>query len=365
MRVYHLIKSLGRGGAEMLLPEGLREAGPDTTYAVGYFLPHKDALVGAIQDRGAEVHCFGGVSAGQILARVPAVVREIRRFRPDVIHCHLPLAGVAGRLAGRLTNTPVVYTEHNLQPRYHPLTFRANRATWRLQKRVIACSADVARSIHEHIGDRVPVQVVQNGVATEHFRRDPAAGEAIRRRLGIPADGRVMATVAVFRTQKRLTTWLEVAARVLAEDPRAHFLLVGDGPLRGEVEAAVARLGLQERVHLPGLLEDVRPWLSAADVYVMSSEFEGLPVALLEAMACGLPAVSTEVGGIGEVVAEGVQGHLVHRDEPLSLVRPVLELFADDVRRESLGLAARERVVEGFGMARMMGELEAIYRDVR
>lgn len=364
MRVYHLIKSLGRGGAEMLLPEGLREAGPGTAYGVGYFLPHKDALVPAIRARGAHVHCFGGVSGRQILTRIPQVAREIRAFEADVVHCHLPLAGVAGRLAGRLTNTPVVYTEHNLQPRYHPLTFRANRATWRMQERVVACSEDVARSIHEHIGARVPVQVVQNGVATEHFQRDHEAGRALRERLGVPSDARVMTTVAVFRTQKRLHRWLEVAADVLASDPRAHFFLVGDGPLRDEVHQNVQRLGLSERVHLPGLIEDVRPWLSASDVYVMSSEFEGLPVALLEAMSTGLPAVTTDVGGIGEVLAHGEQGFLVPRDEVRELAPFVLRLFEDDALRSTHGEAARRRVVEGFGMKRMMGELESMYRDV-
>ncbi|MCA9571703.1 MAG: glycosyltransferase, partial [Myxococcales bacterium] len=278
--------------------------------------------------------------------------------------CHMPLAGVVGRLVGRITGIPVVYTEHNLQPRYHKATFLANKATWGMQRRVVACSEDVARSIHEHIGHHVPVQVVQNGVATERFRKDPDAGAAVRASLGVPEDARVMSTVAVFRTQKRLTTWLEVARAVLDADDRAHFFLVGDGPLRAEVEAAVDALDLRGRVHLPGLLEDVRPWLSASDVYVMSSEFEGLPVALLEAMSCELPAVTTDVGGINEVVRTGTEGTLVHRDRPLDLAPAVLELFADDGLRASRAAAARARVVEGFGMGRMMGELEAIYREV-
>jgi glycosyltransferase involved in cell wall biosynthesis len=363
MRVYHLIKSLGRGGAEMLLPEGIRATSDRVDYRVGYFLPHKDALVETLERTNTDVVCFDAVHPAQILRRVPTVARDVLRFRADVVHCHLPWAGVAGRLVGRLARVPVVYTEHNLQPRYHRATFRANQATWRLQDRVIACSEDVARSIHTHIGRHVPVRVVQNGVATGHFQRDEAAGAALRAQLGIPPDAPVMATVAVFRTQKRLTTWLEVAQRVRAALPDAHFLLVGDGPLRADVEQAVERLGLSDRVHLPGLVEEVRPWLSAADVYVMSSEFEGLPIALLEAMAMGLAAVCTEVGGIGEVVREGREGHLVPGDRPLDLVEPVVAVLSDRSRARRTGADARARVVDAFGMNRMMAQVLDVYEE--
>lgn len=365
MRIYHLIKGLGRGGAEMLLPEGIRETDRSRhEVAVGYFLPHKDALVPSLRALDVEVDAFGAASNGRILASVPRVAARLRAFRADVVHCHLPVAGMAGRLAGRLAGVPVVYTEHNLQERYHKLTFQGNKRTWRLLSRAIACSQDVADSIHRHIGDRVPVDVVRNGVSTTHFQRDREAGSALRARLGIPADAPVMGTVAVFRAQKRLPDWIRVARSVADSLPDARFLLVGAGPVEDEVRAAIAETGLGDRVILPGLQEDVRPFLAAMDVYVMSSEFEGLPIALLEAMACELPAVCTAVGGIGEVVREGVEGHLVGKDAPLSLAAPIAALLADRARRDALGRAARARVADAFGMRRMMGELEAIYAGV-
>lgn len=363
MRVYHLIKGLGRGGAEMLLPEGLREADRAAfEYGVGYFLPHKDALVSTIESMGAPVTCFAAKGNGRILAQVPRVARHLKAWRADLVHCHLPIAGVAGRLAGKMVGVPVVYTEHNLQERYHPLTSIANRRTWRMQRRAIACSKEVAASIDRNLGDRVPVDVVQNGVSLRQFQRDTEAGAELRASHGIPAEAPVMGTVAVFREQKRLPEWLEVARAILDRVPEAWFVVVGDGPLRPEIEAKIRRLRLGERVILAGLQSDVRPWLSAMDAYVMSSAFEGLPVALLEAMACELPAICTDVGGIREVVREGKEGHLVGADEPDALAAPVVALFQDRGRMAAMGLASRQRVADGFSMRRMMGELEAIYQ---
>jgi glycosyltransferase involved in cell wall biosynthesis len=122
-------------------------------------------------------------------------------------------------------------------------------------------------------------------VSTERFRRTPELRAEARARLDIAPDAPVVGTVAVFRTQKRLDLWLEVAARIAARRPDARFLLVGDGPLRAEVEGHVARLGLGAQVLLPGLQEDVMPYLAAMDVFFVASDFEGLPVALLEAMS--------------------------------------------------------------------------------
>lgn len=143
----------------------------------------------------------------------------------------------------------------------------------------------------------------------------------------------------------------------------AHFLLVGDGPLRGEVEAHVRRLGLGERVHLPGLQADVRPFLAAMDLFWSSSEFEGLPLALLEAMAAGLPPVVTAVGGVPEVV-QPASGVLVPFGDPARLADEAARLLADPERRARLGAGARERVRDAFGVERMAGELAGLYREV-
>ncbi len=257
---------------------------------------------------------------------------------------------------------PVVYTEHNLQERYHPLTRRANLATWRLQRRVIAVSAEVAESIRRHAGGRVPVETVRNGIEVDHPPVAPQEAAAVRERLALAPDSPVVGTVAVFRTQKRLDLWLRAASRLAADDPALRFVLVGDGPLRGALESLAGELGLADRVRFPGLQQDVRPFLANFDVYLMSSQFEGLPLALLETMAAAVPLVATAVGGIPEVVADGVEGLLVPPGDVEALAGAVRRLLADRTAAAAMAAAARERVRRDFSAARMAAEVEAVYR---
>lgn len=365
MRVYHLIKGLGRGGAEMLLPEVIR-ASPidDATYRVGYFLPWKDHLVPTLEGLGVPVVCFGGTNNARILSQVGRVVADARRWEADVLHCHLPITGAVGRLAGKALGIPVVYTEHNLQERYHRLTAVLNKGTWGLQARAIACSEQVRTSIHGAIGDRVPVTTVENGVSTERFQPRPEQRATQRAALGFDEHTPVMGNVAVFGAPKRLEAWLELAAMVRSRLPSARFVLVGEGPMRPQVERAIQVHGLQDAVVLPGLQEDVRPWLAAMDVYVMSSQFEGLPIALLEAMASGLPPVCTGVGGIPQVIEHGTSGFVVDPMDWTQLKEPVVQLLEDAQARARMGAAARERVQERFSVDVMAQRLLAIYDEV-
>lgn len=365
-RVFHLIKGLGRGGAECLLPQTIRW-GERYRYSVGYFLPSKDALVAELDSLGVPVTCFEARSNTALLLRVGAVARWLHRGRADLLHIHLPLAGVVGRLAARQRGVPVVYTEHNLQDRYHPWTRLANQWTWNLQRQVVAVSREVADSIESHLGTAVPVQVVHNGIEVGPLPRPSRMGSPVRHALAIPDDAPVVGTVAVFRDQKRLDLWLEAAAR-LHGDPApehpAHFLLVGDGPLRASLEDRVRNLGLGGRVHLPGLQEDVRPYLAAMDVFLMSSRYEGLPLALLEAQAAGLPVVATAVGGVPEVIRDGRTGILVPFGEVGALVAALERLLGDPGFRRAMGDRGRRRVESEFSVHRMVRELEAIYDHV-
>ena len=365
LRVFHLIKGLGRGGAEMLLSEGLRCADRERfVYGYGYFLPWKDHLVEDLSRQGADVRCFEARSAGAVLAASRRVARYLRRWRADLMHCHLPLSGIAGRLAGRLAGVPVVYTEHNLMERYHPLTRRANCLTWRLQEAAIAVSPAVAESIAARVDPQVPVQVILNGVNLERFRPEPESGVAIRGELGIPADAPLAGTVAVFRRQKRLDRWLDVAAWLLEQLPDCHFMIVGDGPLRSEVEAAIEERRLGERVHLPGLRDDVRPYLSAMDLYLSSSEFEGLPIAILEAMAMEVPVAATAVGGIPRVVVAGETGMLVPPGDLERLRAAALQILSDRRTGRRMGAAGRRQIADEFSLERMVSLQEDLYEKV-
>lgn len=364
IRVLHLIKGLGRGGAEMLLLE-TRRAAEDArlVHAYGYLLPHKSALVEPLQQAGSEVTCFPMASSGSFPLCILRLARFVRRRRIDLIHAHLPVAGIAARLAGRWTTTPVVYTEHNLHERYHPVTRRLNLWTWTLQRRVLAVSQQVRASILRHVGSRVPVEVLWNGIPVERYRRLEEERARCRARLGVPDDAPLIGTTAVFRPQKRLDDWLRAAAEIRSHHPAARFLLVGDGPLRAKLELTAQALELGGSLHWAGLQSDVRPWLAAMDLYLQSSDYEGLPVALLEAMAMELPVVASTVGGVPEAVLAGETGLLVPPRQPEALAAAARSLLDQPEARDRLGRQGRRRVCQCFDVQRMQERLEAIYRE--
>jgi glycosyltransferase involved in cell wall biosynthesis len=291
IKVLHIIKSLGRGGAEMLLPEALRLHDQSRfEFHYIYFLPWKDQMVNAIQSNGGKVVLISASNNLKIMLRANSVQRYIVDNGIHMIHCHLPWAGILSRIVGRRSGVPVIYTEHNKQQRYHYATRMINLLTMDLLNLVVAVSADVEESIRNFKPRlKAPVRVIFNGVNTEHFNKLHFNHQLLREQLNIPHDAPVVGTIAVFRFQKRLDLWMDLAAKILHQIKNAHFIIVGDGPLKDDLLKKRKVLGLEDRIHMPGLQTEVRPYLAAFDVYMMSSVFEGFPVALLEAMAMQCP----------------------------------------------------------------------------
>jgi glycosyltransferase involved in cell wall biosynthesis len=270
---------------------------------------------------------------------------------------------------------PIVDTEHNTWERYNKLSYWGNRVTFKHQDVAIAVSNEVALSMQLNSifdpyqrGGRLHVKVVKNGVNTKEFRRQALEGKdklgGLRQELGIPDSASVIGKVAVFRTQKRLWLWVDVALRILEKHPDVHFLLVGDGEWRARIEKQIQESGKGKHFHLVGVQKHVIPYLSLMDIYLSSSEFEGLPIAMLEAMSCEVPVVSTRAGGIGEVVQHGVHGYLTEIEDWEKLEEYCLRLLKDKELHEQMALSARDRVIEKFSMVRMVRELEGIYREV-
>lgn len=365
IRVLHIIKSLGRGGAEMLLPETLKvhnKSAFDFRYL--YFLPWKDQVVGQIRDAGGTVVCFPASNNIRLLLKAMAVSRYVRKEGIDLIHAHLPWAGILARIAGKLTEVPVVYTEHNLQERYHPLTRWANRVTFNQQATVIAVSGEVSDSIRKKIGNRTTVKEILNGVNVDYFARNDSGKNQLLSSLGIPANAVVVGTAAVFRTQKALDRWLMLFRKVADKHEHCYGLLIGDGPLMDSLKSLRKELNLEDRVIMPGLQTDVRPFLSVIDIYLMTSIFEGLPLALLEAMSMRCAICATTAGGIGEVIQNGKEGYLVPVSEWEMLAQKLDVLITDSGLRKEMGAMARNKVVNEFSMERMVAELEQVYMDV-
>jgi L-malate glycosyltransferase len=202
-------------------------------------------------------------------------------------------------------------------------------------------------------------------VNVAHFRKDAFAGTVVRTQLGIPADALVVGTIAVFRFQKRLDLWLELARKIVTRFTNVHFIIVGDGPLKEELMRKRKELSLEDIVHLVGLQTEVRPFLAAFDLYMMSSIFEGLPIALLEAMASGCPVVSTDAGGIKEVIEDGREGLLCPVNQPETLVDLALEMLNSQTKRSEFSVLARKRIENNFSMETMVQALEELYDHVQ
>jgi len=354
-----LIKGLGRGGAEQLLLSGVPYLDTATyRYQFAYLLPWKDSLVPELTGAGFGVHCLEGARGPGWAGRLRALVR---REGIGLVHVHSPVAAAGARaVAGRRTR--VVYTEHNLWDRYHPATWAANLATFPRNDHVFAVSETVRRSIR-YPG---PLRLLpMPPVETLHHGLDPAAlpvpeQNGVRAELGIPEDAPVVGTVANFKAAKDHATLLRAAAQVRRAVPSVRFVLVGQGPLEAETRRLAGRLGLEETVVFAGFRTDATRLMAGFDAFALSSTYEGLPIALIEAMAVGVPAVVTRVGGTPEVVADGVHGYLVPPRDPAALAAGLTRMLEDRPLRDRLGAAAAARA-QDFDIRKAVRRMEQVY----
>jgi glycosyltransferase involved in cell wall biosynthesis len=258
-----------------------------------------------------------------------------------------------------------VYTEHNTPARYGRLTRRLNAATYRLNDVVIAVSAQVEAQVRSYVRDGRPRLVtIPNAVDPALVSAGARSRGDVCREFGFPEDARLVVNVANLVPKKGHGYLLAAARQVIERDARARFLLVGAGPLARQLADDARRAGLDGRLVFAGFRPDAAALVSAADVFVLSSTHEGLPIALLEAMALGRAVVATRVGGVPEVVTHGETGLLVEPGDADALARETLALLGDDARRQTLGRQARQQAVGRHGMAEMVKAVERVYEEL-
>lgn len=358
IRVLWLIKGLGPGGAEQLLLSSARVADHETfDYRVGYLRPDKTHLVPALKAAGvpSQLLDVGGL---------PGLVRMRRLLRgADVVHAHSPVLGALVRVLARTVShgsrPAVVYTEHNEWGSYRLPTRLANALTAPLDDRRWAVSEPVRASMWQsrRRATEVLVHGIVLGEASEGMR------DEVRAELGVPGDAVVGLTVANFRREKDYPNLLAAGRLALDAEPRLVLLAVGQGPLAEEVHALHESLGLGERFRLLGYRDDVPRLLGAVDFFVLGSAHEGLPVAVMEALAAGLPVVATAVGGIPHAVETGVHGVVVPPKDSAALADAMIGLVRNDDRREKMGQAARERS-RLFDIRNAVAEEEQAYLEL-
>lgn len=272
---------------------------------------------------------------GRRLPGVPldvGAVLKIRSFlrtnRIDVVHLHNCAPLIYGGIAAHLCRPrpSVVYSEHNQI--YSAPAGRKRRFPYyvKMADAIVTVSDDLRRTL-AGMGITNNVEVIYNGIDPERFR--VADGQGLRRELGVAPDEYLIGTAVVLTPQKGIEFLLRAIPAVLREIPRAKFMIAGDGYKKAELQAAANALGVGDRLAFLGYRSDVPRFLNAMDLYVLPSLWEGLPLALIEALACGKPAVVSDVGGNGEIVEDGVNGRLVPPGDPEALARAIIETARD------------------------------------
>jgi glycosyltransferase involved in cell wall biosynthesis len=365
IRVLWLAKGLGRGGAEKLLVSCARAL--DTArfeVEVAYLLPYKDALVGELAEAGITAHCLGS-GRHLDLSWVWRLRRLVRRGRYDIVHTHMPVPAVAARLGLHPHAPRLVHTEHNTWHRYRWPTYAANLATYALNDHVIAVSRAVADSIEvrrvPHLRAMPPIEVLLHGINLDVPRSIDARARA-RRLLALPENAPVIGTVGNLTAKKDQATMLRALRQLQQTIPGVRLVIVGTGPMKSTLEQLARELGIAHLVLFTGMRDDVAELLPAFDVFTLSSRFEGLSIALVEALAAGLPSVVTAVGGMPEVVTDGKEGLLVTPGRPETVARAVERLLSDDVLRSRMSVAALERA-GSFDIRRAVRRIEEIYEQ--
>jgi len=371
VRVLRIIARMNVGGPawqSSVLTRGLAGHGYETRLLAGR-VDKGEADFVALRDPDLPVVDIEGlgrsVRIGGDLRAFVSICREIRRFRPHIVHTHTAKAGVLGRLAAFVNRVPVrVHTFHGhvLHGYFSPPVSRLVR----LVERVLARGTTALVAV----GERVRDELVEAGIGQRDRFTAIAPGvevppaidrEIARQLLGLPLEVPVVMFVGRLTAIKRPDRLVEAFGMVLERIPEAVLAVAGEGELLEEVRRSVERLG--DSVRLLGWQSDVGRLYAAADLVVISSDNEGMPMTLIEAAMAGVPGVTTDVGSASEVVVHGSTG-LVVAPDARDLADAIVALLVDDDRRSDMGRAAAEQAIVRFGAARLVADHVALYRRI-
>jgi glycosyltransferase involved in cell wall biosynthesis/GNAT superfamily N-acetyltransferase len=364
VRVLWVIKGLGPGGAEhLLLAAAAAHDRSRFHIECAFVLPWKDHLVARLEAARVRCHCLSRTRSD---VRWPLRLSQLVRSGDwDVVHVHSPAPGSVARLAARTmpraSRPGLVSTEHNRWETHRLPTRLANRLTSRWDAEAITVTDEVRESMQGPVAELAVT--VRHGIDTAAVAAALEERSAARAEFGFGADEIVVGTVANFRPQKDYPNLLR-AARLLADrDVPLRVLAVGQGPQEAEIRTLHDDLGLGDRVILTGVRDDAVRVMAACDVFTLASKWEGLPVAVMEACALGLPIVATAVGGLVEEFTDGVDALLVPPGDAERLADALAQVAEDPSLRSRLADASRAKA-GSFDIANAVEALEAAYLRV-
>lgn len=316
------------------------------------------------------------------LSDLIAVIRifgALRAARPQIVHTHMAKAGLAGRVAaflynrtaGRAAPTRVVHTYHGhvLDGYFTPLTAKvlsfAERQLARVTDAIVAISPQIRTELIDAYSIGRPSQyfIIPLGFDLDALLAiDDASRIQARQTLSIVPGAHVVTTVGRLTAIKQHSLFLETARRIADRDKDAIFAIVGDGDLRGELEAQARDLGIADRTRFLGWRRDLAAIYAATDVFLLTSRNEGTPVALIESLAAATPAVSTDVGGVRDVICDERIGLLAPFGNSEMLAAHVLDLLSEPEKRRRMGACGREFVASRYRIERLVDDVDALYR---
>ena len=373
IRILQLVRSLDVGGLETVVAGLMDQLGaPDYECYLGCLIEEgrwgesvnaRGRWIGHLEDKGR-------------LSTILSLRRYLKREKIDVIHSHNPMPHFYGALASVLTGIPLIHTKHGVNYPKDRAFVRRSRLWSRVTKKIVAVSEDVARVVRDI--ERVPsekVVVVRNGVDANRGQGSGVRGQErtdARRQLGLEEDSLVIGSVGRLSPEKNYPLLVKAFALAKQEavtptPPYPHtpiLAVIGPGPERDKLEALVAELDLGDSVILAGEQQDVSPWLQAMDVFCLPSNTEGTSISLLEAGACGLPLVATNVGGNSEIIEDGVSGIIVPPGDEQALTAAILRLMDDENLRATMGKAAQKRVRTNYSLDQTVTEYKKLYEQV-
>ncbi len=353
LRCMFVITSMPVGGAETLLVNMIRRFDRDKIWPEVICLKEPGPLGEQIRD---EFPLHDHLLAGKWDLRVlPRLVRLMHRRRADVVIT----VGAGdkmfwGRLAAHIAGVPVIASALH-STGWPDGVGRMNRSLTPITDAVIG----VADAHGEFLRDfeRFPAQkvrVIRNGVDCNRFQPDPGAAAAVRKEFELSSDTLLVGIVAALRSEKNHSMLVRAAAKLHSRYPQLHWLVIGDGPERQTIDSLSRDLGIDHCIHLLGTRHDTPRLVAGLDLFTLCSLNEASPVSILEALACGVPVVATDVGSVNESIVEGVTGHLVPSQDDEAYATAIARLLDNPQQRAAFGAAGRQLVLDTGSLASMV-----------
>lgn len=366
LRIAHIAARLPVGGMEKVVASLQRHTRERGCEPVVWCLEALDQLGADLAAEGVPIVDFQKPE-GRHPQTFLKLARAISHHRIDVVHCHDELSWFYGAIASRLVtrHVPAVVTMHGRRPDISRRHLLEQQVLARMSAAIVCVSDFLRRQLIEdvHVSPG-RVRVIRNGIDVASDPPTPAERQAARDALGVKYDAFVVGTVGEHSKVKNLDMALEAMRMVVEVVPVATLVLIGDGALRQRLELRAEQLGIRAKVVFAGIRRSVPDLLAAFDVYVCSSDYEGVSLSILEAMARSCPVVATDVGGNPEVVVGGKTGLLVPKGDAGALAHNLLRVWRDTPFRESAGREGNARFRAEFGISRMAEAYAALYREV-